>query len=141
MSRTFAKDYQLGKAREQANLPLISRLVGEKMCETDTYCPMDFVAENDPSVFAEHKHRTYSYEQIRGMGGLFVGYNKIEYLKKKQNAKCDFFFELTDGIYRIPYTPEFHTFPTQSFTRKARPDKPAYAQKVVLIPMEKLVKL
>jgi hypothetical protein len=141
MTRTFAEDYALGKKREVANLPLVSRLMKKEMKQTDKFCPMDFVAETDESVYAEHKHRTYSFQQLCRMGGVFVGDNKVQYLKNKQNAQCDFFFELTDGIYRIPYSPDFHTFPTKIFTRDARPDKPAYPSKVVLIPMEKLVKV
>ena len=142
--RTFAEDYAKGTARELENLERIKKLMGRGMAKTTlpTHV-MDFVSEDDPDVYAEHKYRYgYTYERIKKYHGgtAWIGLNKIEFLRDKKGRKGTFFFEFPDGLFKAEYDEEFHTFPTK-FHRRDRPDKKNDASWIVEVPFSKLVRV
>jgi hypothetical protein len=141
--RTFAEDYAVGTKRQTENLGRITTLMGRGMREIeDPMSPMDFVAEDDPQLFGEHKYRYgYTYEAIKKWygGTAWIGLNKIQYLKDKK-ANATFFFEFPDGLFKAVYDEEFHTYKTK-FHARNRPDKKNDASWVVEIPFSKLVKV
>lgn len=142
-TRTFSEDYARGISAEGRNQSKISNWLKKTVEKTtDPYHPMDFTVKDDSSHYAEHKDRsTFSYATLRDKcgGTVFIGKNKIDYLKKN-NATATFFFELKDGIYKATYDEEFHTYPTR-FHERGRPDKRNDGSWIVEIPLTKLTKL
>jgi hypothetical protein len=143
--RTFAEDYARGTAREDANLERIAKLMGKgmkKTSDTNKVHPMDYVAEDDPTHFGEHKYRYgYTYEAIKKYygGTAWIGLNKINYLRDVK-GKATFFWEFPDGLFKADYDEEFHTFNTK-FHSRDRPDKANDASWVVEVPFSKLVRV
>lgn len=142
-TRTFAEDLARGTHRELENLTRIQRLMGRTMKKTtDNYHPMDFVSEDDPNQYAEHKYRYgYTYEAIQKWygGTAFIGLNKINFLRNT-SGKATFFWEFQDGLYKAEYDLEYHTFPTKLVARN-RSDKENDESWVVEVPFSKLVKV
>jgi hypothetical protein len=138
--RTFAEDLAMGVARQNQQLNKVSQLMGRSMSEVaDPMSAMDFVADNDPLQFGEYKFRPgYSFNYIKNNcgGTVWIGKNKIDYLKKV-GGKARFFWEFPDGMYSADYNEEFHTYPTKYHARN-RTDKKNDGSYVVEVPMDKL---
>ena len=106
MSRTFAEDLARGIQRQNEIAPKLIRLMNREMVPTSVSThEMDWVSPEDERVFAEFKGREdYTAEYIdKYCGGtVWIGKNKIDYLKKVGGV-CDFFWGFKDSLWRMRY--------------------------------------
>lgn len=138
--RNFADDLAMGVRRQGEQLNKVSQLMGRNMVEiADPMSAMDFVADDDPLQYGEYKYRpgyTFNYIKNNCGGNVWIGKNKIDYLKRV-GGRATFFWEFPDGTYRADYNEEFHTYPTKYHARN-RADKKNDGSMVVEVPMDKL---
>lgn len=135
-ARPRKNDALFGRDSERLIKPLLEKHFNILLDQQKTFCPFDFVDVVKKNYF-ELKTRRICSDTY---GDVFIGKNKIDYIKEK-NVDAFFVFKFNDGLFYIKYDAVlFGSFGTRvDFVRNDRPNQAP--SDLILIPTKLLIKI
>jgi hypothetical protein len=137
---TQQKDIAYGIASEMSNLDILQSYLDTTLERKGGYAVFDFENPNK-TIFVELKSRRIKHDAF---DTAIIGFNKIAFANHfDDDAQFWFAFCYTDGVYVVKYNrAQFDNYEVRNdYVRGARSDTHNKPQKVVMIPIDALVKL
>jgi len=136
---TQKADLVFGTGLEESLKPSLEKIAGCPLTRLGGYSIFDYVNESG-TVFVELKSRRIKHNDYQT---AIVGLNKVRVACEDSSKAYYFCFNYTDGLYYIKFDKQlFDTFESNNnFWRSSRSDCVNYSQRIVNIPLNKLMRL
>ena len=139
--RTYAGDYAMGKAGENATLPLLNQYFQTTFNQQPRYSYFDFICKNN-IIYFELKTRNC---RRNSYPTLWINYEKVEIARKGKRENPDrryfFAFKLSDGVFFIEYEEQLFKGFTDGWFQRTDRDVNDPSRHILNIPVEHLRQL